>query len=178
MMKKKINLDDQSLWQDIDWDEAEVPEALKKTDAQVNRARANRLKANNPAFKEKLSKTHTGLQSGSKNPMYGKVHTEKTKQKLSEDRKGDKHWFYGEKRPDHAKALQGKPSGKSGKPSSNITKSKISKAISGENNPMYGKKHSEETLNKLREKLICPHCGQQGGKSNMKRWHFDNCKHK
>lgn len=24
--------------------------------------------------------------------------------------------------------------------------------------------------------LICPHCGKQGGVSNMKRYHFDNCK--
>lgn len=25
---------------------------------------------------------------------------------------------------------------------------------------------------------ICPHCGLVGSTSNMKRWHFDNCKHK
>lgn len=23
----------------------------------------------------------------------------------------------------------------------------------------------------------CPHCGKVGGYTNMKRWHFDNCKH-
>jgi hypothetical protein len=27
-------------------------------------------------------------------------------------------------------------------------------------------------------KLICPHCNKSGGKGIMKRWHFDNCKHK
>lgn len=25
---------------------------------------------------------------------------------------------------------------------------------------------------------ICPHCNKEGQHTNMKRWHFDNCKHK
>ena len=24
--------------------------------------------------------------------------------------------------------------------------------------------------------LKCPHCGKEGGKAVMRRWHFDNCK--
>lgn len=60
-------------------------------------------------------------------------------------------------------------------------------------NPFYGKKHSEETLAKMRgpkadtsnmtfrknnsTKITCPHCGKEGQLTNMKRWHFDNCKH-
>ena len=28
------------------------------------------------------------------------------------------------------------------------------------------------------ERVVCPHCGKQGAKSPMSRWHFDNCKHK
>lgn len=59
-------------------------------------------------------------------------------------------------------------------------------------NPFYGKHHSEETLKKLRKpkvdtsnmkfrsnnstKVSCPHCGKEGQLTNMKRWHFDNCK--
>lgn len=27
-------------------------------------------------------------------------------------------------------------------------------------------------------KATCPHCGLTGDRNNMKRWHFDNCKHK
>ena len=27
-------------------------------------------------------------------------------------------------------------------------------------------------------KIACPHCGKSGGRTNMKRYHFDNCKHK
>lgn len=26
--------------------------------------------------------------------------------------------------------------------------------------------------------IICPYCNKSGDKSNMKRWHFDNCKQK
>lgn len=26
-------------------------------------------------------------------------------------------------------------------------------------------------------KVVCPHCNKEGGRSIMKRWHFDNCKH-
>lgn len=25
---------------------------------------------------------------------------------------------------------------------------------------------------------VCPHCGKEGQEANMKRWHFDKCKHK
>jgi hypothetical protein len=27
-------------------------------------------------------------------------------------------------------------------------------------------------------KVKCPHCGKEGGHTNMKRYHFDNCKFK
>lgn len=43
---------------------------------------------------------------------------------------------------------------------------------------------SDETRMKMRQshlgiaqsKVICPHCTKIGGVTNMKRWHFDNCK--
>lgn len=31
---------------------------------------------------------------------------------------------------------------------------------------------------KKKDKVTCPHCGKSGGKPVMKRFHFDNCKHK
>ncbi len=60
------------------------------------------------------------------------------------------------------------------------TKRKIS-----ENNgkSMLGKHHSKETRRKISESnknkpiITCPKCGFSGkGASNMKRWHFDNCR--
>jgi hypothetical protein len=67
----------------------------------------------------------------------------------------------------------------------------------GNRNPFYGKKHSEEVLeklkgpktedhkNRLKEKwkdrkllvIKCHFCNKEGG-INIKKWHFNNCKHK
>jgi hypothetical protein len=68
---------------------------------------------------------------------------------------------------------------------------KVSNALKGRKKPLEveikrlksreGFKHSEDTLLKMKkpkQKLTCPHCNQQGGNSQMKRWHLDNCKHK
>ena len=53
--------------------------------------------------------------------------------------------------------------------------------ITGDKNPMFGKSQSDETKAKISEKakrkVECPNCGKVGSVSNMKRWHFDNCKH-
>lgn len=56
----------------------------------------------------------------------------------------------------------------------------------GDKNPMFGKIHSEKSkdlmsVNRFNVPLTqieCPHCGLIGSNSNMKRWHFDNCKNK
>lgn len=69
--------------------------------------------------------------------------------------------------------------------------SKVSTALKGRKKPAEveakrlrsreGFKHSEDTLAKMKkpkQKLTCTHCQQEGGSSQMKRWHFDNCKHK
>jgi len=43
------------------------------------------------------------------------------------------------------------------------------------------KPKSESHKNNLRgprEKIECLHCGLFGGISQMKRWHFENCKNK
>ena len=51
---------------------------------------------------------------------------------------------------------------------------------------MKGKTLSKETklklskakLGKPQNKVTCPHCNKEGGKSLMHRYHFDNCKQK
>jgi hypothetical protein len=56
----------------------------------------------------------------------------------------------------------------------------------GEKNPFYGKTHSEASKDLMsleqfgvpQEQIQCPHCGLIGGRPNMTRWHFDNCKYK
>ena len=74
--------------------------------------------------KQKMSENHWDC-SGENHPMFGKKHTEETKQKMSEAHKGKKH--------------------------TEETKQKMSDSHKGENSPMYGKKHSEEVKQKMSE---------------------------
>ena len=53
------------------------------------------------------------------------------------------------------------------------------KGRTGGNAAWFGKHHSPESILKMqkpKEKITCPHCGQIGGISQMKRWHFAHCK--
>jgi len=72
---------------------------------------------------------------------------------------------------------------------SDETKQKMSDAHAGTSNHFFGKNHSEETRKRMSEFqknrthqkqtiVACQHCGKEGGKGTMPRWHFDNCKHK
>ena len=76
----------------------------------------------------------------------------------------------------------------SGKKMSKSAKGKMAKAKTG-NTYRRGSTHTDEAKAKMSKSRMgvkrgpqplvsCPHCNQEGGKSNMKRWHFDNCKHK
>lgn len=67
-------------------------------------------------------------------------------------------------------------------------KENLSNKRKGELNPYYGKKHSEEVRKRISEshkgkkynqsKHTCEHCGLVTIKSNIVRWHGDNCKFK
>lgn len=50
----------------------------------------------------------------------------------------------------------------------------------GKNNnacqPGIGDKISKALKGKPKERVTCPHCGKIGGKANMTRYHFENCK--
>jgi hypothetical protein len=58
----------------------------------------------------------------------------------------------------------------------------VSARRKGMPSPLKGRKvgpYPEERKQKLRipkKKLTCPHCNKEGGSSNMKRYHFNNCK--
>lgn len=62
-----INLNNPQLWKNIDWDEPEVPELLKKTDATVNRSRSAFFKKDNPEFSKTMSEV---AQERNTNPEY------------------------------------------------------------------------------------------------------------
>ena len=82
--------------------------------------------------KKKISESKKGLLSGEKNPMFRKHHSEESKKKMSDARKG-------------------KPAYNKGKPMSEETKRKLSESQKGEKNHMFGKHHSEETKQKISE---------------------------
>lgn len=42
--------------------------------------------------------------------------------------------------------------------------------------PTWSDARREAQTGQPQKKLICPHCGKEGGTGNMKRFHFDNCK--
>lgn len=88
----------------------------------------------------------------------GATATDKTKQKMSETRKGVPIGPHSQSRKDA------------------IRKSKTGLLLTTEHRKniaagKIGKPHPISTTK-------CPHCGKVGGKNNMPRWHFDNCKFK
>lgn len=99
---------------------------------------------------ERVKKLHKNQKIG----MYGKNHTEETKQKMSKSLKGNQNCL--------GRVLSEETKSKislshKGKILSDKTKKKISENhhnVSGENNPMYGKKHSPETIEKIRQKAL------------------------
>ena len=93
--------------------------------------------------------------TGEKNPIHGKTHSEETRRKISEKRKGHKH-------SEETKKLYSQQ--RSGIPKSEEHKKKQSDR----------QKISEK--NTFRHVVKCPYCNKEGQKPNMYRWHFENCK--
>jgi hypothetical protein len=68
---------------------------------------------------------------------------------------------------DHKARISAGRKGVKNSPRSESHSAKLSAANKGKPSPKKG-------VPKL--KVICPHCGKEGGTNLMKRWHFDNCK--
>jgi hypothetical protein len=108
--------------------------------------------------------------------LYGEEKAKNIKDKQSKSQKkrehktGAEHHMFGKKRPEHSAKLKDKPN------------AKLKGLMVGDRNPMKNpenaKKVSLAKLGIARPKLVCPHCGKQGGSGNMQRWHFDNCSSK
>ena len=116
-----------------------------------------RLGGNDSKFNEEFKKNISNCTTGNKNPFYGKKHKKESIEKMSNSKLGNKN-------PNFGKAVVEE------------VKLKIS-------NKLRGIKRSETTILKMKSSALsreyketeCPHCGKIG-KSNMKRYHFDNCK--
>jgi hypothetical protein len=93
--------------------------------------------------------------TGEHHPMFGKTHSDETKERMSEAKKGIPQ-------PNISKAKKGIPQPNISKAKKGIPQPNLSKALKGKP--------------KLQKIITCPHCGKSGAANNMHRWHFDNCK--
>lgn len=111
---------------------------------------------------------------GDKHPLFGKHHSDETKQKQSLTKKGmydgDKNPFYNKHHSQETKDL---------------ISSKHKERFEKFGNPRKGIKMSDEVRLKFknswigREVRVCPYCGKESkNASNMYRYHFENCKFK
>lgn len=110
--------------------------------------------------------------SGPDNGMYGKTHSNETKEKWRND---ERRKHRGEDNGMHGKPCYYKMSAEE----IENWKSNISKAGKGRKfSDDHKAKLSIANKGKKRPLITCPHCGKEGGKGNMTRYHFDNCKQK
>lgn len=142
-----------------------------------------------------ISKNRKGKTAGENHPMYGKHHSEETKNKISKthiengSQKGENNGFYGKHHSDATKELL---SEKCGHPMSDENKQKASERMAGDNNiakrpdirekesviiknkwqdPEYREKHIQgmRGTKRIFRRSDCPICGRSISLVNMKR---------
>lgn len=95
----------------------------------------------------------------------GPIKYQKNCDRLSKSAKiGEDHYMFGKTHSDEAKA----------KIAANTSKHQKGRLKSEEHKARIGAAHK----GKKHTIVTCPHCPKTGGLPSMKKWHFDNCKHK
>ena len=112
------------MWNRPWWDESTPQDKIDEWKNNIVEAIKRRWQ--DPEFKEKMCKQRQGTNCGEANPMYGRIASEETRQKISQTSK--------ERWADPA------------------YRNKCIEHLTGENNPFYGKQHSEETKKIISEK--------------------------
>jgi hypothetical protein len=142
---------------------------------------------------------------GELSPSFGKSLSDETRQKISSKLSGrelsESHkenikagmieWLESEQFERHKEFLSEKMSGENnpmhGKPCYyKMSEIEIEQWKKNVGDSVRGKKRSAETKLKMsnsqkglkKPTVACPHCGKEGSKANMVRYHFDNCKKK
>jgi len=140
----------------------------------------------------KHAKAHSKRMKKENNPFYGKKHTEETKQRMSEKKKGKTYEeIFGEEYAAEMRERRKKET--TGKVRSQATREKIRqnklgkkrdselmKAIGLKNRGKKRNKDVKEKMRRAREegKQTCEYCGITCTLGNYKRWHGENCKQK
>lgn len=112
----------------------------------------------------------------------GSVLSTETRLKMSNSQRGNKK-FLGKKHSEETKkkisqSNKGKPSKLKNKKLTENTKIKMRLSKIGDKNPNYGKPTWNKGIPYPQKRIVCDHCGKEGGIANMKRYHLDNCKFK
>lgn len=186
----KIYKDGEAYWKMLN--AIRIMRAENKNQQRYNTKITSRVYSN---LKEEYSRLQSERVSGENNPMFGKKQPEYVKQLIGYKNRGR---VQSDTEKQKQKIAQ---TGKKRNPFSNEWKAKMSLAKQGKNNNMFGKKHSQETIDKLREKAklrtyseetnekrrlanlglkrekkLCSHCNKLVAVNGYARWHGDNCK--
>lgn len=103
---------------------------------------------------------------------FGHIVSDKTKKLISEGNKIPKP-----QTPEHIQKRADAQRGKKRGPLTEKHKAKISKTTKGVSKPMSEEHKRNLTFHKNNSiQVSCPHCNKMGQLTNMKRWHFDNCR--
>jgi hypothetical protein len=136
---------------------------------------ANQIKAKDPKWIEKMKEIMSSsevLEKISKNSLE-KWQDDEFRKKNSEGKK--RSWANDPERRE--KVIE-----QFSQPKTQTHKNNMSKAGKAFNQTKEGKRLIKERADAqrgiARKKVVCPHCGKEGGEGIMIRWHFDNCKHK
>lgn len=147
---------------------------------------------NNPMFGKRHSEERRKQSAlfGEHNPFYGKSHSEDSKSRISTSKKGKNlgrtPWMKGRNHSEDSKKKisENNPyTGTFGKHPNN-GRSHSKEAIEKIRESSIGRLHTEDAKRKISESkmgirqktLECPRCNKIGGASNMRRYHFENCK--
>jgi hypothetical protein len=122
---------------------------------------------------------------GKEHHWWGRKHTEETKRKIALSKLGRKMPQCGNKgKANPMYGVRGEEHHWWGRKHSADARKRMSEAKKDYVPWNVGKSHSESTRKNISQalknkpKISCPHCDKVGSASNMKRYHFDNCKRK
>jgi hypothetical protein len=139
---------------------------------------------------EETKRKQSDKRRGHLHPQYGKPKSDETKDKLRIASTGKK--LSDESRAKISNAITGRKesletrqkkslalSGRVGVKPNEETRRKMSEASKGKPKSDEMRRRLSESRKGVKQRIVkCPFCKQQGSISNMKRWHFENCKHK